>query len=249
MLVMSMETAAWTSMYHSMLSTDERRPFSRETVRRILTFVPAQKFALAAFLVVSVAGAFLAVATPVIAGWVVDAIIDGEPRAHVIRLALLIGIIALTEGALGFVGWSLSSRIGERLILDLRMAVFNHVQSMPIAFFTRTRTGALVSRLNNDVIGAQRAFSDVLSRVVSNLVMLILTLAVMLGISWQLTLAALLLLPVFLVPARFIGRRLAGLQRASAQLDADMATRMTERFSAPGAMLAKLFSRPEQESA
>jgi ATP-binding cassette subfamily B protein len=243
-----METAAWTSMYHAMITNEERRPFSWRTVRRIGEFVPAQRGALAAFLLVSIAGAFVAVATPVLAGWVVDAIINGDSQREIVRLALLIALIALAEGALGLLGWWLSSRIGERLILDLRTTVFDHVQSMPIAFFTRTRTGALVSRLNNDVIGAQRAFSDVLSRVVTNLVMLMLTLVVMLGISWQLTLAALTLLPVFLVPARFIGRRLAGLQRESAQLDADMATRMTERFSAPGAMLAKLFSRPAEES-
>ncbi len=243
-----METAAWTSMYHAMITNEERRPFSWQTVRRIGAFVPAQRGSLTAFLVVSIAGAFVAVATPVLAGWVVDAIIEGDSQRRVVGLALLIALIALAEGALGLLGWWLSSRIGERLILDLRTTVFDHVQSMPIAFFTRTRTGALVSRLNNDVIGAQRAFSDVLSRVVTNVVMLVLTLVVMLGISWQLTLAALTLLPVFLVPARFIGRRLAGLQRESAQLDADMATRMTERFSAPGAMLAKLFSRPAEES-
>ena len=122
--------------------------------------------------------------------------------------------------------------------------MFDHVQRMPIAFFTRTRTGALVSRLNNDVIGAQRAFSDTLSGVVGNLVTLVLTLVVMLGISWQITLLALVLLPVFVLPARRMGARLARLEREAADHNAAMSTQMTERFSAPGATLVKLFGRP-----
>ena len=127
--------------------------------------------------------------------------------------------------------------------------MFDHVQKMPIAFFTRTRTGALVSRLNNDVIGAQRAFSDTLSGVVGNLVTLVMTLIVMLGISWQITLLALLLLPVFVLPARRMGTKLARLERDAANLNSSMSTQMTERFSAPGATLVKLFGRPAQESA
>ena len=142
----------------------------------------------------------------------------------------------------------LSASLGEALILDLRTAVFDHVQRMPIAFFTRTRTGALVSRLNNDVIGAQRAFSDTLSGVVSNIVMLVLTVIVMLGISWQITLIALLMLPVFVYPARRMGTRLARLEREAANHNAVMSTQMTERFSAPGATLVKLFGRPAVES-
>lgn len=126
--------------------------------------------------------------------------------------------------------------------------MFDHVQRMPVAFFTRTRTGALVSRLNNDVIGAQRAFSNTLSGVVGNIVTLVLTLAVMLTLSWQVTLLALVLLPVFVVPARRMGGRMARMQREAATLNAAMGTRMTERFSAPGATLVKLFGRPEQES-
>src|ERR671920_2195846 len=143
----------------------------------------------------------------------------------------------VVEAAVGLLARWLSARIGEGLILDLRQAVFDHVQKMPIAFFTRTRTGALVSRLNNDVIGAQRAFSDTLSGVVGNLVALVLTLVVMLTLSWQVTLLALVLLPVFVIPARRIGRRLAQLQREAAAHDAAMGTQMTERFSAPGATL------------
>src|ERR671915_217702 len=142
----------------------------------------------------------------------------------------------------------MSARIGEGLILDLRAAVFDHVQRMPIAFFTRTRTGALVSRLNNDVIGAQRAFSDTLSGVVGNLVTLALTLVVMLSLSWQVTLLALVLLPVFVLPARQMGRKLASLEREAADHNAAMGTTMTERFSAPGATLIKLFGRPAEET-
>src|SRR5918993_208023 len=164
-------------------------------------------------------------------------------------LAVVIALIAVLDAVVGVASRWQSSKVGEGLILDLRRAVFDHVQRMPIAFFTRTRTGALVSRLNNDVIGAQRAFSDTLSGVVSNLVMLVLTLVVMLGLSWQITLLALVLLPVFVVPARRMGSRLAGLEREAANHNAAMSTQMTERFSAPGATLVKLFSRPAAESA
>ncbi|WP_307812432.1 ABC transporter ATP-binding protein [Streptomyces clavuligerus] len=193
--------------------------------------------------------ALLAVATPVLAGRVVDTIVSQGERSTVVRLALIIAVIAVAEAGLGLVERRLSASLGENLILDLRRAVFDHVQRMPVAFFTRTRTGALVSRLNNDVIGAQRAFSTTLSSVVSDVVTLALTLAVMLTLSWQITLLALVLLPVFVVPARRMGRRMAVLQREAAALDAAMGTRMTERFSAPGATLVKLFGRPQDESA
>jgi len=174
--------------------------------------------------------------------------VAGDEFSLVLRLAILIALIAVAEAGLGLVTRWLSASIGEGLILDLRTAVFDHIQRMPIAFFTRTRTGALVSRLNNDVIGAQRAFSDTLSGVVSNLVTLVLTLVVMLGVSWQITLLALIILPVFVIPARRIGNRLAGLQREAADYNATMSTQMTERFSAPGATLVKLFGRPARES-
>jgi ABC-type multidrug transport system fused ATPase/permease subunit len=243
-----MEMTAWTSMYHAMHAQDEKRPFSGATLKRILAFARPHKRQLIAFLVLSVGGAALAVATPVLAGQVVNAIVDGKELSLVLRLAFLIALIAVAEAGLGLITRWLSSSIGEGLILDLRTAVFDHIQKMPIAFFTRTRTGALVSRLNNDVIGAQRAFSDTLSGVVSNLVMLVLTLVVMLGVSWQITLLALILLPVFVFPARRIGNRLAGLQREAADYNATMSTQMTERFSAPGATLVKLFGRPVRES-
>ena len=245
---MDMEVTAWTSLYHAMNAQDDRRPLSRATLRRIAVFARPHRTHLVRFLVLSTVTAVLTVATPLLAGRVVDAIVDAEPLGVVVRLAVLIAIIAVAEAGLGLATRWLSANIGEGLILDLRTAVFDHVQRMPIAFFTRTHTGALVSRLNNDVIGAQRAFSDTLSSVVSNLVTLVLTLVVMIGISWQITLLALLLLPVFVVPARRMGTRLARLEREAANHNSVMSTQMTERFSAPGATLVKLFSRPAWES-
>jgi ABC-type multidrug transport system fused ATPase/permease subunit len=218
-------------------------------MRRIAAFARPHRRKLAAFLFLSVVGAFLAVATPVLAGRVVNAIVEGAEQGVVVGIAVLIAVIAVADAGIGLLARWLSATIGEGLILDLRTTVFDHVQRMPIAFFTRTRTGALVSRLNNDVIGAQRAFSDTLSGVVGNLVTLVLTLIVMVGISWKVTLLALLLLPVFVLPARRMGSRLARLEREAANHNAVMSTQATERFSAPGATLVKLFGRPVVESA
>ncbi|WP_051426073.1 ABC transporter ATP-binding protein [Jiangella gansuensis] len=246
---MSMEVTAWNALYNAMHAQEDKRPFSRATLRRVLAFAQPHRTFLVLFVSLSIVTAVLAVATPVLAGQVVDGIIQGEAQSTVIGLAVVIGVIALAEAGVGLVQRWLSASIGEGLILDLRQSVFDHVQKMPVAFFTRTRTGALVSRLNNDVIGAQRAFSDLLSGVVSNVVMLVLALAVMLNISWQITLLALALLPVFVLPARHMGRRLARLEREAANHNAVMSTQMTERFSAPGATLVKLFSQPARESA
>ncbi|MEU0005356.1 ABC transporter ATP-binding protein [Streptomyces sp. NPDC006314] len=244
-----METTAWTQLHSVMNAQAERRPFARATLRRIAAFARPHRAGIVRFVLLGVVTALLAVATPVLAGRVVDAIVAGHDSGTVVRLALLIAGVALAEAGLGILGRRLSATLGEGLILDLRTAVFDHVQRMPVAFFTRTRTGALVSRLNNDVIGAQRAFANTLSGVVSNLVTLLLTLAVMLTLSWQITLLALVLLPVFVLPARRMGSRMARMQREAAALNAAMGTRMTERFSAPGATLVKLFGRPEEESA
>ncbi|MGK7221990.1 ABC transporter ATP-binding protein [Kocuria flava] len=225
------------------------RRISRETLRRIVAFAGPHRKALGVFLVLSVLLAVLGVVTPILAGDVVNAITGGRSVATVVWLALAIAGVAVADAGLGVLNRLLSSRIGEGLILDLRTAVYDHVQRMPVAFFTRTRTGALVSRLNTDVIGAQRAFSNTLSGVVSNVVSLLLTVVVMVTISWQVTVLSLLLLPIFLVPARAMGGRLAALQREAAQHNASMSTQMTERFSAGGATLVKLFGRPEAESA
>ncbi|MFH8337070.1 ABC transporter ATP-binding protein [Streptomyces sp. AM6-12] len=244
-----METTAWTQLHSVMNAQADRRPLARATLRRIAAFARPHRAGIVRFVLLGVVTALLAVATPVLAGRVVDAIVSGHDSGTVVRLSLLIALVALAEAGLGILGRRLSSTLGEGLILDLRTAVFDHVQRMPVAFFTRTRTGALVSRLNNDVIGAQRAFANTLSGVVTNLVTLLLTLAVMLTLSWQITLLALVLLPVFVLPARRMGSRMARMQREAAALNAAMGTRMTERFSAPGATLVKLFGRPEEESA
>ncbi|SDJ47067.1 ABC-type multidrug transport system, ATPase and permease component [Nonomuraea jiangxiensis] len=239
---------AWHQLY-SMNNQRERRPVTRATLRRIGGFARPHRARLTLFLVLSVVMAGLAVGSPLLAGRVVDAIFNGEPLSVVVTVAALIAGLALAEAGLGLVNRWLSAGLGESLILDLRTAVFDHVQKMPVAFFTRTRTGALVSRLNNDVIGAQRAFTDTLSGVAGNFVTLVLTLIAMIGISWQITLLALLLLPLFMVPARRMGTRIARLRREAADHNAAMGTQMTERFSAPGATLVKLFGRPAHESA
>jgi ABC-type multidrug transport system fused ATPase/permease subunit len=246
---MSMEMTAWTSMYNAMTAQEQRRPFSRATLRRIGAFARPHRKAVSWFVALSVVSAVLAVATPILAGRVLDAIVDGDSSRVVITLAAVIAVIAVAEAWISIAARWLSASIGETLILDLRSAVFDHVQQMPIAFFNRTRTGALVSRLNTDVIGAQRAFSDVLSGVVTNVVTLVLTAIVMVGISWQITALSLVLLPVFVLPARRLGPKLAQMERESANLNAAMSTQMTERFNAPGATLVKLFGRPSYESA
>jgi ABC-type multidrug transport system fused ATPase/permease subunit len=247
---MSIETVARHTLYRQMRaeSADLRSLADRALLSRIWRFAGRHHRRLAGFVAVSVVSALLAVATPVLAGRVVDEIVGAGAPGVIVLLAAVITAVAVGEAAVSLVTRWLSSTIGEGLILDLRTAVFDHVQRMPVAFFTRTRTGALVSRLGNDVIGAQRAFSDTLSGVVSNVVTLTLTLAVMIGISWQITLVSLLLVPLFVVPARRIGSKMADLSREAAIHNATMNTQMTERFSAPGATLVKLFGRPAHES-
>lgn len=249
-MLMSMETVARQSLYRQTHARDGdlRALADRRLLSRIWRFSARHHRRLGGFVAISVVSALLTVTTPLLAGRVVDAITRGGPASTVVLLASVIAVVALAETVVSLVTRWLSSNIGEGLILDLRTAVFDHVQRMPVAFFTRTRTGALVSRLGNDVIGAQRAFSDTLSGIVANLVTLTLTLAVMLSISWQITLLSLALLPLFVLPARRIGTRMAGLSREAATYNATMNTQMTERFSAPGATLVKLFGNPARES-
>ncbi|WP_299168340.1 ABC transporter ATP-binding protein [uncultured Arthrobacter sp.] len=245
---MSMEGAAWSSLYRISSAKNGSNKFSKETLKRILSFAVPYRVKLVLFIALSVVSAFLAVATPVLAGQVVNAIIAEAAVQTIVWLAVVIAIVAVADTGVGLLTRWYSARIGEGVILDLRTAVFDHVQKMPIAFFTRTRTGALVSRLNNDVIGAQQAFSGTLSGVVSNLVALILTLIVMLSTSVLVTVLAIIMLPIFLLPARRMGSRLASLRREAADYNSTMSTQMTERFSAPGATLVKLFGRPDEES-
>ncbi len=213
---MDMQATAWQSLHSTVTAQRDKRPLSRAGLGRIWRFAQPHRRLLRWFLLLSVITAALAVATPLLAGRVVDTIVGDADEGRVVSLALLIAGIAVAEAGFGLLARWLSARIGEGLILQLRTAVYDHVQRMPVAFFTRTRTGALVSRLNNDVLGAQRAFSNTLSGVVGNLVTLLLTLAVMLRLSWQITLLALVLLPVFVFPARRMGARLARLQREAA---------------------------------
>jgi ABC-type multidrug transport system fused ATPase/permease subunit len=241
--------SSWMFMRGAMARADAPSQVRRGTMRRVLEFARPHWGKLGVFLGLTVVDAFLAVSTPVLAGRVVDAIINKAALSVVIGLAVLIALVAVVSAGTSLVERWQSSRIGEGLIYDLRRAVFEHVQRMPVAFFTRTRTGALVSRLNNDVIGAQRAFTSSLSGLVTNLIQLALSLAVMLTLSWQVTLLALVLLPAFLLPARRMGARMAGLEREAAGLNASMTNQMTERFSAPGATLVKLFGRPRAEAA
>ncbi|WP_068477479.1 ABC transporter ATP-binding protein [Pseudoclavibacter helvolus] len=245
---MSMEGVAWSSLYKISDAKNSKNGISRESVRRILTFAVPYRSKLLIFIALSIVGAVLAVATPVLAGRVVDVIVARGAVSTIVWLAVVIALVAIADAGVSLVTRWYSARIGEGVILDLRTAVFNHVQKMPIAFFTRTRTGALVSRLNNDVIGAQQAFSGTLSGVVTNLVALILTLIVMLSTSWLVTVLAVIMLPIFLIPARRMGGRLAALRREAADHNSAMSTQMTERFSAPGATLVKLFGRPDEEA-
>jgi ATP-binding cassette subfamily B protein len=250
-----MSPSSWSSwsMLRSIRDEDEvkRHRLTRGTTRRIVRFARPYRADISVFLVTVVLAAGIGVATPVLAGHVVNAITGGGPDAAsaVVRLALLIGGLAVADAFLSLAQRWYSARIGEGIILDLRTRVYDHVQRMPLQFFTRTQTGALVSRLNNDVIGAQRAFTSTLSGVVSNVIQLVLTAAVMFSLSWQITTLSLVLLPVFIIPARRVGKKLAEITRESYNLDAKMSATMTERFNVSGALLVKLFGRPEAEAA
>ncbi len=217
------------------------------TWRRVLTYAVPYRRTIIAFLVLVILDAMFVVLTPLLFKRIVDDGVLAGDRALVVSTALVIAALALLDAGLSLVQRRLSARIGEGLIYDLRTEVFGHVLRQPIAFFTRAQTGSLVSRLNNDVIGAQQAFTSTLSNVVSNLVSLTLVGAAMLYLSWPITVGALLLVPLFLLPARRVGARLAELSRTSMQLNAELGSRMTERFNVAGALLVKLFGRPAEE--
>ena len=238
----------WSLMGGAMRAADAPSGLRRGTVRRVAVFARPHWRRIAVFLGLAVVAAVLTVSTPLLVKEVINEIDGGGDADVVLWLAVAIAGIAVAVAGFGLVERYQSARIGEGLIFDLRRAVFSHVQRMPIAFFTRARTGALVSRLNNDVIGAQRTFTATLSGLVTNSIQLALSLGVMLTLSWKVTVLALVLLPVFVLPARRIGRKMATLQRDSADLNAGMTTQMTERFSAGGATLVKLFGRPQAEA-
>ncbi|MGA3487823.1 ABC transporter ATP-binding protein [Micromonosporaceae bacterium DT55] len=237
------------SMLRSMRSQDEvdGHTLHQGTARRVLEFARPYRRDITVFLVTVVLAAVIGVATPLLAGSVITAIGD-QQGSIVIRLALVIAGLAVAEALLSLAQRWYSARIGEGIILDLRTRVYDHVQRMPLQFFTRTQTGALVSRLNNDVLGAQRAFTSTLSGVVSNVIQFTLTAGAMFILSWQITALSLVLLPIFIIPARRVGKRLAEITRESYQLDAKMNATMTERFGVSGALLVKLFGEPEAEA-
>ena len=218
------------------------------TVRRIITYAKPYKLWLSLFLVVTILDALITVVNPLLLRAIIDKGILGHDEALVIGIAAAVAAVALFDAFLGFAIRWYSARIGEGLIYDLRTQVFSHVQQQPIAFFTRAQTGSLVSRLNSDVIGAQQAITSTMSSVVSNVLTVGAILVTMFLLSWQISLIALVLIPLFLLPARRVGRRLQRLTRESMQLDAAMGSTMTERFNVAGAMLVKLFGRPSQES-
>jgi ATP-binding cassette subfamily B protein len=222
---------------------------AKGTARRILRYAQPYRRHISIFLLTTVIGAASAAAVPLLLKYVIDSGVSAGQRSVVVLGALAVAALAVLDAVLGLAGRWASARVGEGLIYDLRTEVFDHVQRQPLAFFTRTQTGSLVSRLNTDVIGAQRAFTSTLSQVVSNAVTLVLATGAMFLLSWQITLLLLALVPLFLLPARFVGRRLAEISRQSMQLDADMSQTMTERFNVAGALLVKIFGRYDRETA
>ncbi|MGO9085304.1 MAG: ABC transporter ATP-binding protein [Candidatus Sulfotelmatobacter sp.] len=218
------------------------------TVKRTLRFAAPYIPLLSVFLLVVAVDAVIGIANPLIYRAIINQGILKGNAGLVIRLAVLVGILAIFDGALGLTQSYLSAKIGARTVLSLRTKLFEHIQQMPLAFFTRTQTGALVSRLNNDVSGAQSAFTDILSNVVGNIITVVLILGAMAVLSWQITLAALVLLPLFIFPTRFWGRKLQAITRESYDLHAAMNSLMVERFNVAGAQLAKLFGRRQDES-
>jgi len=218
------------------------------TFKRILGFAAPYKKYLVVFMVTVVIDAFLVVATPLLLRSLVDKGVIPGNGTLVTKLAFTVGALAVADAGFNMLGRWFSSRIGEGLIYDLRTKVFEHVQKQSIAFFTRTQTGALISRINSDVIGAQQAFTATLSGVVSNSLSLILVAITMMTLSWQITLVSLVLLPVFLIPTKWIGKKLQEYTRRSFQLNAEMSSTMTERFNVSGALLVALYGNKKQES-
>jgi ATP-binding cassette subfamily B protein len=220
---------------------------ARGTARRILRFAAPYKRLLLVFLGLVILTGVIGAAGPLLYKEIVNRGILGHRAGLVIALALTVAGLAVLDAALTLGERYVSARVGEGLVFDLRTKIFSHVQRMPIAFFTRAQTGALVSRLNNDVLGAQQSFTDVLSTVVGNLISVSLVLTAMFVLSWKLTLVALVILPLFVLPARRVGRRLQSIMREKYDLSADMNTIMVERFNVAGALLVKLFGRPADE--
>jgi ATP-binding cassette subfamily B protein len=222
---------------------------SADVRRRIFRFAAPYKKLLSVFLVVVILDAAVGAVNPLILREIINKGILGHNSALIVDLAFIVAGLAVVDACFAFISRIISARIGEGLIFDMRTRIFAHVQKMPLAFFTRTQTGALVSRLNNDVTGAQEAFTDVLSNVIGNIISVILVLIAMLFLSWQLTLVAIIILPIFLFPARWLGRRLHDITLESYNLNATMNNTMIERFNVSGALLTKIFGDPAREEA
>ena len=240
--------AAW--MTHRSMTADpsvKQQKLKAGTVKRIFTFAKPYRLSIWIFLFTVVIDAALIVATPLLLRRLIDEGVIPKDGALVTRLAVFVGLLAIADAAMSMLGRYFSSRIGEGLIYDLRSLVFGHVQRQSIAFFTRTQTGALISRINSDVMGAQQAFTATLSGLVSNVVSLVLVGITMMILSWQITIFSLLLLPVFLIPTKWVGRKLQELTRDSFNTNAEMSSTMTERFNVSGAMLVALYGEPNRE--
>lgn len=240
--------AAW--MTHRSMTADpsvKEQKLKPGTVKRIFSFARPYRSSIIFFLITVVLDAVLVVATPLLLRRLIDDGVIPKNGQLVTQLALMVGALAVADALMSMIGRWYSSQIGEGLIYDLRALVYAHVQKQSIAFFTRTQTGALISRINSDVIGAQQAFTASLSGVVSNVVSLILVGVTMLILSWQITVVALILLPLFLIPTKWVGRKLQSLTRESFNLNAQMSSTMTERFNVSGAMLVALYGQPERE--
>lgn len=225
----------------------KKRGIKNGTVNRVLGYAKPLKKDISFLIFIVVIDAFLVIAQPLLFKRIVDDGISAGNRSVVIYTAIMVGFLAIFSAGLSIVTRMFSSRIGEGLILTLRGQVFNHVQAQPIAFFTRTQTGSLISRVNGDVIGAQQAFTSTLSGIISNGISLVIVLGTMLILSWEITLTSLILLPVFLIPAKWMGKKVQSLSREQMVLNAEMSQTMTERFNVSGALLVKLFGDPAIE--
>jgi ATP-binding cassette, subfamily B, bacterial len=217
------------------------------TISRIISYGKPYKTQISIFLVTVIIEALLVISSPLLLRELIDKGVIPKDPGLVTKLALLVGLLAIFDAAFNILGRWFSARIGEGLIYDLRSQVFAHIQRQSIAFFTRTQTGALISRINSDVMGAQQAFTGTLSGVVSNVVSLVLVVTTMLILSWQITIISLLLLPVFLLPTKWVGKRIQALTRDAFNLNATMSSTMTERFNVSGALLVSLYGKPAKE--
>ena len=241
--------AVWSA--HRTMTADpsvKNQKLKPGTIKRIFSIAQPYRLYLTIFLITVVIDAFLVIATPLLLRQLIDDGVIPKNGELITRLAFIVGLLAVADAIMSIIGRWFSARIGEGLIYDLRSQVFQHVQKQSIAFFTRTQTGSLISRINSDVIGAQQAFTSSLSGVLSNVVSLILVTATMLFLSWQITVVSLILLPAFLIPTKWVGRKLQSLTRDAFELNAQMSSTMTERFNVSGAMLVSLYGQAENEN-